>query len=172
MRFPLEVVKEVQDVIDEFADRPFLLGYRISPEEPQPESYKIKDIYPLIDELIKLEVDYLHASLVSVSESRPIGNSEGRTIAELILEYVDERVPVIAAGSIKKPEDAAKAVSIGLAIVAIGQALVINPKWVELAANGDKVEETLSLAKLPQLAIPQKLWTVIDAAKGWFQVTA
>src|SRR4051794_522238 len=63
MRFPLEVVKEVQDVIDEYADRPFLLGYRISPEEPQPESYKIKDIYPLIDELIKLEVDYLHASL-------------------------------------------------------------------------------------------------------------
>lgn len=172
MRFPLEVVKEVQDVIDEYADRPFLLGYRISPEEPQPESYKIKDIYPLIDELIKLEVDYLHASLSHVLDSKPIGVSEGRTIAELILEYVNERVPVIAAGGVKKPQDAGKAISRGLTMVAIGQALIINPKWIELAANGGKVEETLSLSKLPELAIPEKLWTVIDAAKGWFQVTA
>src|SRR5687768_15063750 len=42
MRFPLEVVKEVQRVIKEYATKPFLLGYRISPEEPQPESYKIQ----------------------------------------------------------------------------------------------------------------------------------
>jgi 2,4-dienoyl-CoA reductase-like NADH-dependent reductase (Old Yellow Enzyme family) len=172
MRFPLEVVKEVQEVIVEYADRPFLLGYRISPEEPQPESYKIKDIYPLIDELIKLEVDYLHASLSNVLDSKPIGATEGETIAELILEYVDERVPVIAAGGVKKPGDADKAISMGLTMVAIGQALVINPKWVELAAKGEKVEQTLSLSKLPELAIPEKLWTVIDAAKGWFQVTA
>ena len=60
----------------------------------------------------------------------------------------------------------------GLTMVAIGQALVINPKWIELAANGGKIEETLSLSKLSELAIPKKLWTVIDAAKGWFQVTA
>ena len=92
MRFPLEVVKEVQEVIAEYADRPFILGYRISPEEPQPESYKIKDIYPLIDELIKLEVDYLHASLVNVLESKPIDATEGKTISELIVEYVNERV--------------------------------------------------------------------------------
>ena len=172
MRFPLEVVKEVQEIIHEYADRPFLLGYRISPEEPQPESYKLQDIYPLIDELINLEVDYLHASLFNVLDSKPMGTTEGKTIAELIVEYVAERVPVIAAGGVKKPEDAAKAIQCGLTMVAIGQALVINPKWVELAAKGEKVEETLSISKLPELAIPHKLWTVIDAAKGWFQVTA
>jgi 2,4-dienoyl-CoA reductase-like NADH-dependent reductase (Old Yellow Enzyme family) len=96
MRFPLEVVKEIQEVIEEYAGRPFLLGYRISPEEQQTESYKLKDIYPFIDELIKLEIDYLHASLSNVLDSKPIGLTEGKTIAELLLEYVNNRVPVIA----------------------------------------------------------------------------
>ncbi len=172
MRFPLEVVKEVKEVIDVYADRPFILGYRISPEEPQPESYKVNDIYSLIDELIKLKVDYLHISLVDVLESRPIDAPGGKTIAALILEHVNNRIPVIAAGGIKKPEDAARAISMGLAMVAIGQALIVNPNWVELAAKGDKVEEALSISRLPELAIPGKLWSVIDAAKGWFKVTA
>ncbi|MEJ6979998.1 NADH:flavin oxidoreductase [Pedobacter sp. P351] len=172
MRFPLEVVKEIRNVINENADRPFLLGYRISPEEPQPESYKINDIYPLIDALVEAGVDYVHASLVNVLESKPIGAEEGKTIAELILAHVDGRVPVIAAGGVKKPEDAEKAIEMGLALVAIGQALVINPNWVELVANGDTIEETLSVSKIPELAIPEKLQTIIDAAKGWFQVTA
>ncbi len=170
MRFPLEVVKRVQQVISEHAKRPFLLGYRISPEEPHPESYKIKDIYPFLDQLIELEIDYLHASLFNVLEARPIGAADGKTIAELILDYIDKRIPVIAAGGIMKPEDAAKAISLGLTIVAIGQALVINPNWIELATKGEQVNEVLSLSKLPELAIPPKLGTVIEAAKGWFQL--
>jgi 2,4-dienoyl-CoA reductase-like NADH-dependent reductase (Old Yellow Enzyme family) len=172
MRFPLEVVKEVQRVVREYAKRPFMVGYRISPEEPQPESYKIEDIYPFIDQLIELKVDYLHASLFNILASRPIGITEGKTIATLILDHIDGRVAVIAAGQIKQPADAVKAIDMGLACVAIGQALVINPNWMELAVNGKEVAETLSMSKLPILSIPEKLWNIIDAAKGWFQLTA
>lgn len=171
MRFALEIVKEVKSVIAEFADRTFLLGYRLSPEEPQPESYKLKDIYPLIDELIKLDIDYLHASLFNVLGFRPIGATEGKTIAELIVEHIDGRIPVIAAGSVKKPEDAAKTIEeIGLTMVAIGQGLIINPNWVEQVEKGEPVEELLSFSKIPQLAIPKKLEVMIGAAKGWFPV--
>lgn len=171
-KFPLEVVREVQRVISEHAKSPFLLGYRISPEEPQPEGYKMEDIYPLLDKLIESKVDYIHASLFNVLESKPIGATEGKTIAELILNYVAHRIPVIAAGQVRTPEDAAKAIDMGLALAAIGHALIINPTWVERAATGEKVDESLSISKLPELAIPQKLWTVIDVTKGWFQLTA
>jgi 2,4-dienoyl-CoA reductase-like NADH-dependent reductase (Old Yellow Enzyme family) len=171
MRFPLEVVKEVQRVIREHAKGPFLLGYRISPEEPQLESYKIKDTYPLIDQLIEQGIDYLHASLVNLLESKPIGVTEGETIAALILQQVDGRIPVIAAGQIRKAADAAKAIDLGLALVAIGQALVINPNWVEQVAQGQPVDVSISRSKLPELAIPAKLWNIIDVAKGWFQLT-
>jgi 2,4-dienoyl-CoA reductase-like NADH-dependent reductase (Old Yellow Enzyme family) len=172
MRFPVEVVKEVQRVINTYAKRPFLLGYRISPEESQPESYKINDVYPLIDELIKENIDYLHVSLVNVLESKPLNTSGEQTIIELILNQVNGRIPVIAAGSIKTPYDALKAIEMGLSLVAIGQALVINPNWMKLAVKGEPIEEALSISKRAELAIPEKLWTVIDAAKGLFKVTA
>ena len=172
MNFPLEVVKEVKKVITEYANKPFLLGYRISPEEPQEESYKVKDTYPLIDKLIDLEIDYLHASLTNVLESRPIGQEEGKTIASLIVEHVNGRVPVIAAGQIKIPEQAEQAIKLGLSLVAIGQALIINPNWISIAKNGGNVEEVLSISKLPELSVPGKLWHIIDTAKGWFSVAS
>lgn len=172
MRFPLEVIKEVQRVITEHARRPFILGYRISPEEAESESYKIQDIYPFIDKLIEHKIDYLHVSLFNILASKPIGATEGKTIAELVLEHIKDRIPVIAAGQIRKPSDAVKALELGLSFVAIGQALVINPNWLELAKQGDLVNESLSMSRVNDLAIPPKLLTIIEAAKGWFQLTA
>lgn len=171
MQFPLAVVREVQRVVREQAQRPFLVGYRISPEEPQPDSYKLPDVYPLIDALIDLNIDYLHASLASVLDARPIGSPDGKNIAELIVDHVADRVPVIAAGHIRQPDDAANALALGLTVVAVGQGLIINPNWVTLAAQGETADEALSVASVPQLAIPEKLWTVINTAKGWFQLT-
>ena len=170
MNFPLEVVKEVKKIINEYTNRPFLLGYRISPEEPQEESYKVEDTYLLIDKLIELDIDYLHASLTNVLESRPIGQEDGKTLASLIVEHVNGRIPVIAAGQIQTPEQAEKAIKLGLSLVAIGQALIINPNWISIARNGGNVEEVLSISKLPELSLPGKLWDIIDTAKGWFKV--
>ena len=171
MHFPLEVVKEVRKTIEENTDRPFLLGYRISPEESQPESYKINDTYPLIDRLIETGIEYLHISLSNVLESKPIEAPEGKTIAALILDHINGRIPVIAAGQIKTPEEAVHAIDLGLALVAIGQAIVINPDWVLRAAKGESLDKGLSLSKLPELSIPRKLSAVIEKAEGWFQLT-
>ena len=43
LRFPLAVVREVQRVIKAHADRPFLLGYRISPDESDENGLRIDD---------------------------------------------------------------------------------------------------------------------------------
>lgn|GEM_PF-4043577 len=90
----------------------------------------------------------------------------------MILSHVNGRIPVIAAGSIKTRDDALKAIELGLSLAAIGQALVINPNWMDLAVKGEPIEEALSISKRAELAVPEKLWIVIDAAKGWFKVTA
>lgn len=42
-------------------------------------------------------------------------------------------MPLVAAGSIKTPEQAAQALAMGLSLVVVGQGLVINPGWVALA---------------------------------------
>lgn len=170
MRFALEVIKEVKEVISKHADRPFLIGFRISPEEQ--EGYRVKDTFPFIDELIGAGIDYLHISLGDLLNQKPMDEQNGDdTILKLTLTHVNERIPVISAGNIKQAEDAVQAIKSGLSMVAVGHAIVINPDWVKLVEKGEKTKEALSMSKADELAVPKKLQAFINVAKGFFQVT-
>jgi 2,4-dienoyl-CoA reductase-like NADH-dependent reductase (Old Yellow Enzyme family) len=170
MRFALEVLKEVQRVAATYADKPFIIGFRISPEEA--DGYTVADTYPLIDKLVAEGIDYLHISLYDLLHHKPSNDPESeKTIIELILDHVAQRVPVIAAGGILQPAHAVKAIDLGLSMVAVGHGLIINPDWVALAAQSEKANEVLSLSKADELAIPKKLQVGIANLKGWFQVT-
>ncbi|GAA4155760.1 NADH-dependent flavin oxidoreductase [Chryseobacterium ginsenosidimutans] len=170
MNFTLAVIKEIQDVIKKYADRPFLIGFRISPEEP--ESYRVRDTFPFIDKLIESGIDYLHVSLFSLLYQKPIDEENGdTTILKLILDHVGERIPVISAGGIYQAPDAIEAINLGLSMVAIGHALIINPNWVNLLSKGEKADEILSMSKADELAVPKKLQAFINVATGFFQVT-
>ncbi|HEX9601700.1 MAG TPA: hypothetical protein VF985_09430, partial [Mariniflexile sp.] len=126
----------------------------------------------LIDKLIDCGIDYLHVSLANLLAQKPIDAENGdNTILKLILDYVNHRVPVIAAGGIKQYNDAIEALKIGLSLVAVGHGLIINPNWVELASNEEKANEVLSMSKADELAIPKKLQEFIKVATGFFQVT-
>lgn len=172
MRFPLAVVEEVRRVIAAHADRPFVLGYRISAEEPEDGGLRIGDTLVLVDRLVEAGIDYLHASLQIALTTKPLDDPEGTTIAKILVEHVGGRIPVIAAGQMRTPEEAARALSEGLSLVAIGQGLVMNPDWVELAATGrqDAVAQDIAASDVPRLAIPKKLWTIIETATGWFKI--
>lgn len=172
MRFPLAIVHEVKRIISEHAARPFLLGYRVSAEESEPGGLRIDDTYALIDHLIDGEVDYVHVSLPDLLGTKPLGGSDESTIAELVSAHVAGRIPVIAAGQIRTPGQAAGALNLGLTLVAVGQGLVINPKWLELARGGEDmlIENSLRTSTIPDIALPAKLWDVIDGTTGWFKV--
>lgn len=170
-RFPLEVVAEAQRVIAAHAQRPFLLGYRISPEEREQRGYRVSDTFALIDSLIKEGIDYLHVSLNDVLNARPLGADSHLTV-EQILKHVSNRLPVLAAGSLRTPTEARIALDLGLSLVAIGKGLVMNPDWVELAraSNDEKIHRQIDLNNRPQLSIPTGLWNAIEAAPGWIPI--
>jgi 2,4-dienoyl-CoA reductase-like NADH-dependent reductase (Old Yellow Enzyme family) len=172
MRFPLAVVGEVRRVIEVYAHRPFLLGYRISHQEAGEGGLRIGDALALTDRLIDFGIDYIHASLGIILGAKPGGETGYKTTAEIVVDHAAGRVPVIAAGQIVTPERAASALQLGLSLVAVGRGLVIDPDWVELAEAGrsDRIETTLNPAKLSELAIPDKLWSEIEARAGWFQI--
>jgi 2,4-dienoyl-CoA reductase-like NADH-dependent reductase (Old Yellow Enzyme family) len=170
MRFPLAVIAEVRRVIDQEASRPFVLGYRISPEEPGEGGLRIEESFVLVDRLADAGVDYLHASLANLLEDRPIGAAHGQTIVELLLDRLGGSLPLLAAGQIRTPEQAVRARTLGLSLVAIGQGLVMDPDWVASAAGirPEPVATVLDLADATPLAIPAKLATVIGDTRGWF----
>lgn len=173
MRFPLAVVREVRRVVAAHAERPFLVGYRLSPEEPGAGALRLGDACALIDRLIAGGIDYLHVSLYKLLENKPQDYAGERTTIEQIVECVGHRVPLIAAGEIRTPEEARKALALGLPLVAVGRGLAMTPDWVELGRSGRDahIDVALDMSRQPaELRIPDKLWHVIKTTPGWFPV--
>ncbi|WP_243977803.1 NADH-dependent flavin oxidoreductase [Vibrio natriegens] len=176
MRFPLEVVREVRRVISEYADRPFLLGYRISPEEPGEGALRIDDALALADQLANEgHIDYLHTSLYNILSGTSQEDTTGKTTAERFVEMIAGRIPLMAAGEIRTPDEAREVVKMDLPMVVVGRSLVMNPNWVEMAQTGQESEIKMQLdssSSAKALQIPTKLWEVINATPGWFPVNA
>jgi 2,4-dienoyl-CoA reductase-like NADH-dependent reductase (Old Yellow Enzyme family) len=172
MRFPLAVVAAVRQAIRTHADRPFLLGYRISPEEANEGGLRITDSLVLVDRLIEAGIDYLHGSLSNALQARPVGHEDGPTIARILRDRVAGRVPLVVAGQIRTPREAQAVLQEGVDLVAVGQSLVMNPEWVELARceRSDEIKTAIASPDVPGLGIPQKLWAVIEGTPGWFPV--
>jgi len=63
MAFPLAVVDAVQQAVKAHATRPFIVGYRFSPEEPETPGIRMSDTLELLDALDARQMDYLHVSL-------------------------------------------------------------------------------------------------------------
>lgn len=172
MRFPLALVEDVRSVVAEHATQPFVVGYRISPDEAYDDGLRIKDTLALVDCLIDAGVDYLHVSLPDALHAKPVDDPDGETIVTVVSHYVNGRVPVIAAGQIRTPAQAKEAIAAGLSLVAVGQGLVMDPDWVALAQAGRDEDIKTDVAKSDAGArhIPDKLWAIIEMAQGWFKV--
>ncbi len=173
LRFPLAVVREVKRVVAAHTERPFLVGYRLSPEESGEGALRIGDAFALVDRLIDMGIDYLHVSLYDLLAGKPQDYAGNQTTIEQIVERVRQRVPLIAAGGIGQPEQARKALTLGLPLVALGRGLATTPEWVELSRmrSDAAIDIALDLTREPaELRIPDKLWGAIKATAGWFPV--
>ncbi|WP_431281161.1 NADH-dependent flavin oxidoreductase [Humitalea sp. 24SJ18S-53] len=172
MRFPLAVVEAARKAIAAHASRPFVLGYRISPEEPNEGGLRIADSLALIDRLTEAGIDYLHASLSDAAQARPVGHDDGPTITRILRERLAGRVPLVVAGQVRTLGQAQAVLHAGADFVAVGQGLVMNPEWVELARSerSAEIETAIAAPDAPQLSIPRNLWAVIEATPGWFAV--
>lgn len=174
MRFPLEVVREVRRVIDEHASRPFLLGYRISPEEPGEGALRIDDALALAETLAQEgDIDYLHTSLYNILAGQSQDDTSGKTTAQRFIERVADRLPLMAAGEVRTPNQARHVLETGMPLVVVGRSLVMNPTWVEMAQDGrdQEIRAALDLShSADDLQVPTKLWNIIKSTPGWFPV--
>ena len=172
MRFPLAVVEAVRKTIVNHASRPFVLGYRISLDEPNEGGLRIAESLALVDRLIDGGIDYLHVSLGNALEARPVDAPNSPRIIQIVRDRLAGRIPFMAAGQIRTPAQAEEAIRAGLSLAAVGQGLVMNPNWVHFARGETQGSIALDVAAsdVPRLAIPPKLWSVIEATPGWFRV--
>lgn len=162
LTFPLTVIKEVNQVIDDLADRPFLLGYRISPEEIETPGIRLEDSLYFVD-TIKNQVDYIHLSMGSYKRTSLNDQTDTTPLLEKFAKTIDNKVPLIAVGSVETPADAEEALISGGTLVAIGRELLREPQWIQKVQSNDldSIRTTISLVDMDELVIPRVMQTYL-----------
>ena len=169
MKFPLAVIKEATKVIEKYAKKPFLLGYRISPEELEEPGITLDDTLQFIDQLKQTKIDYLHVSQSDVWRT-PLRDENSRQIVnEALKKRISNAFPMIVVGNLKTPADAEKA-SESFDLVALGHESLWEPKWVQKITNNEESAIRYSIAKsdLADLGIkPSFMDQIADTMGGY-----
>jgi 2,4-dienoyl-CoA reductase (NADPH2) len=135
-------IRMLRELVEEIRTRcgpDFPVGVRLSADEHAPDGMTIDDTLEIVDALQEAApADYL--SVTTGMRGGYVKDSswdEGFALglAEAVKQGVD--VPVIAAGRIRLPDLAERALAAGqVDFVAIGRAMLVDPEWPEKARTG------------------------------------
>jgi len=169
MTFPLAVTDKVLDVVKTNAKHPFLVGYRISPEEIENPGITIEDTLVLAEALSKKKLDYLHVSTMDFWGASLLNADDKKPRTLIVLEEVGNSIPIIGVGGISTPEQAEKVLETGISIVAMGREILIEPHWAEKIQKGyvNEIETALDIKNQAGLNIPTPLWNSLLTRTGW-----
>lgn len=170
MRFPLAVIEHCQEIIKQHAVKPFLLGYRLSPEEIETPGIRIDETLAFIDQLIEQRIDYLHLSVQYYFQPSILSfRNYKKRIPDTISSHIAGRVPLIGVGNVRTAKDASKVMDYA-DMVSLGRQLVVDPKWVEKIYEGKEKEIYAQVHRNRQneLHIPDPLWNQIVSIPNWF----
>lgn len=169
MNFPLEVIDAVKQAIKENAKNPFLIGYRISPEEMENPGITIDDTLELVTAISKKKLDYLHVSTMDFWEGSIRDKNDTIPTTQLIFEKLNGSMPVIAVGGVSTPEDTEKILKTGVNLIALGRELLIEPDWLDKVKNEtpELIETLLDVNNQLGLVIPIPMWNRLLSSTGW-----
>lgn len=165
MTFAKAVIKEVQSVIDKYATKPFILGYRLSPEEIEKPGIRLEDSLYFVEK-IKHDVDYIHLSMGSYLRTSLNNPEDKKPILNYFIETIGPEVPLIGLGSVKTPNEAQEVINKGASLVAMGRELLREPNWVEKVQRNDEnsIRTTISASDMDELSIPTVMQTYLKTS--------
>ncbi|MET3546851.1 2,4-dienoyl-CoA reductase-like NADH-dependent reductase (Old Yellow Enzyme family) [Paenibacillus favisporus] len=170
MTLALAIIREVLQTVRKESDKPFLVGFRFSPEEAGTPGITMSDTLSFVDALTGTGIDYLHVSLTSFRSAPRRGIQDNRSRLAILQERVGSRIPIIGVGSIYTPDDALEALSSGIPLIALGRELIMEPDWVQLVLEGreQQIRTSISPLDLQELSISEPLWNLMMSIPGWF----
>lgn len=163
MRLPLAVTDAVMEVRKRMNRPDFIIGYRLTPEEPGENGLTMDDTLTLIDALADKGVQYIHMSLHGFYNKARRGAGAGVPRLQLAKERLEgQGVALIGVGGLRTPDMALEAYNSHMAdFVAIGLGVLVNPNFVTLIETGKenkarKIPNIFRNAAYHQL--PEPMW--------------
>ncbi|MDO4680603.1 MAG: NADH-dependent flavin oxidoreductase [Aerococcus sp.] len=164
-RFGVEVMREVQRVVDQYAPDPehFIIGFRATPEETRGNNigYTVEEFNTYFDQLLEVAHIQYYASASwghnIFAQKLRSGEHAGELMNEVVHQHLAGRVPLMATGGINSPEKALDALQ-HADMVGMSTPFITEPDFVTKLEQGDEDAIDLSLDNkdLADLAIPKR----------------
>lgn len=164
MTFAKTLIERSVNAIKE-AGRPFLLGYRFSPEELETPGITLEDTQAFVAMLKTQALDYVHISLGRYNQSSIRESSDKRKIVDVIQAELKHAIPLIGVGGIHTKESAEDALAHGYELVATGMSIIADPDWALKIETGKALNTVIG----PKLLLPTPLYQRLLNNKPWFE---
>ncbi|WP_289758206.1 hypothetical protein [Lactobacillus taiwanensis] len=161
--FPMAVANAVFGVVKKYAFDNLIIGYRISPEEINPDNvgYTWHEATKLIDELTnKFDFDYIYLSLPDY-KSKP--KDSNKTFAELVRPVMGQDTKLIIVGNVMNQADAEDALNY-TELVTARRAQIIDASFSAKVVVGedDKIIKKMSAQEEESQVLTPRVREVMD----------
>ena len=127
MRFPLEVVDACCKIRDKYNKPEFIIGYRLSPEEPFENGITMTETLALVRALVKKPIQYIHVSQKNFFQKTRRGEGTGVERLKVIHQETKGKVALIGVGGLYSYNDFNKALkSEFVEFIGTGRASMLN----------------------------------------------
>ena len=170
MRFPLEIVNACCSIRDKYKKPEFIIGYRLSPEEPFEDGITMTETLELVKNLVKKPIQYIHISQKNYFQEARRGEGAGIPRLKLIHEITKGKVALIGVGGLYTDKDFNKALNSGYSeFIGAGRASLLNKDLGILLkeGKGDKINLVLEPEHPEKYDLPKTLLDLCVKGGDW-----
>ena len=161
MNFPLQVVDACCKIRDKLNRPDFIIGYRLSPEEPFEDGITMTETLKLVKALVTKPIQYIHISQWNFFKKARRGEGAGEERLKIIHNETKGKVALVGCGGLLSEEDLNRAVDTGFSeFYAVGGASMINRDFgIKLKENrGKELELAIDPEHPEKYVMPDNLW--------------
>ena len=170
MKFPLAVVDACCKIRDKYNKPEFIIGYRLSPEEPFEDGITMTETLALVRELMKRPLQFIHVSQSKFFQEARRGEGSGTARLKLIHDELKGKMALIGVGGLLSYDDLNKALDSGYAdFIGVARALMLNKDLGILLkeGKGDKIRLEIDPEHPEDFNLPKMLWGMSIHEGSW-----
>ena len=163
MNFSLQVIDACCKIREQYNRPDFIIGYRLSPEEPFEDGLTMTETLKLVRVLLTKPIQYIHVSQLDYFRKVRRGEGSGIERLKVLHDEIKGKVALLGIGGLRNEKDLNKALDSGFYdFIGVGCASMVNKDLgILLKENrGKEIKEEIDPEHPEIYCMPEPLWKV------------